>query len=88
MTPCCARPFPAPNCPMRRIALPVRLSFADDERSSIAAPEVASEARHHLVANPQRLVRFEPRTGHNISLHSAGCDFHHGMIDWIETSMR
>lgn len=73
---------------MRDIALPVRLSFADDERSSIATPEVAAEARGHLAANPQSLVRFEPRTGHNISLHSAGCDFHHGMIDWFESSMQ
>ena len=71
---------------MRRIALPVRLSFAAQEASSIANEAVAAEARAHLAASPRSLVRFEPRSGHNISLHRGGRDFHHAMIDWLEAA--
>jgi pimeloyl-ACP methyl ester carboxylesterase len=70
---------------MRRITLPVRMTFAEDERSSVATPEVAATARRLLSASSHSLIRFEPRTGHNISLHSAGRTFHEGMIDWFES---
>lgn len=73
---------------MRRITLPVRLTFAEDERSSIATPEVAAKARQHLSGSLHSLIRFEPRTGHNISLHSAGRAFHEGMIDWFDYSLQ
>lgn len=69
---------------MRRITLPVRLSFAADEASSVADAAVAAEARAHLAASRRALVRFEAHSGHNISLHHVGRAFHHATIDWLE----
>ena len=71
---------------MRAIALPVRLTFAAAEASSIASAEVAATARGQWIASPRSVVRFEPDTGHNISLHHVGRAFHHAMIDWLEDS--
>ncbi|HMQ17730.1 MAG TPA: alpha/beta hydrolase [Sphingopyxis sp.] len=71
---------------MRRIALPVRLSFAAQEASSIASEAIAAEARAHLAGSVRSMVRFEPHAGHNISLHRGGRDFHHAMIDWLEAA--
>ena len=71
---------------MRAITLPVRLTFAAAEASSIASAEVAATARGQWIASPRSVVRFEPDTGHNISLHHVGRAFHHAMIDWLEDS--
>src|SRR3546814_13508214 len=66
---------------MRRIALPVRLSFAAEEASSIVSEEIAAEARADLAGNARNLVRFELHTGHNISLHRGGRAFPPAMKD-------
>jgi len=71
---------------MRRIALPVRLSFAAEEASSIVGEAIAAEARANLAGNVRSLVRVEPHTGHNISLHRGGRAFHQAMIDWLEAA--
>jgi len=92
-----ARPVPgaelpdAANAPrdlpavMRHIRLPVRMTFAQDEASSIATPDIAAAARADLAASRRADVRFEPATGHNISLHHAASPFHRGMLDWFDT---
>lgn len=91
-----ARPVPvaempdAANAPrdmpatLRKIRLPVRLTFADQEMSSIVNEAIVDEARANLSQSPRSLIRIEHLTGHNISLHHAGSQFHTGMLDWFE----
>lgn len=68
---------------MRKITVPVRLTFAGKERSSIADATIAAAARADLSTSARADVRFEPGTGHNISLHHAASAFHHGIVDWL-----
>jgi len=94
-----ARPVPGAELPdaahaprdlpavMRRIALPVRLTFAGNEANSIVTPDVAAAARADLAGSPRAEVRFEPDTGHNISLHHAASSFHRGMLDWFDATI-
>lgn len=72
---------------MRAITLPLRMTFAEEEGSSIADAQVAAGAEANLAGSPKSQVRFEPACGHNISLHHVGTVFHEGMIDWLEENL-
>ena len=72
---------------MRAITLPVRMTFAEVEGSSIADAKVAAAAKANLAGSRKARVRFEPACGHNISLSHAGTAFHEAMIDWLEENL-
>lgn len=72
---------------MQRITIPVRLTFAEAESSSIVTDEVAAGARSDLSASARAEVRYEPGSGHNISLHHAATQFHNGIIDWLDANI-
>lgn len=69
---------------MQRTTLPVRLSFAEHEASSVVTPDLAEAARAALAQSRGAVVRYEPATGHNFSLHHAGTAYHQGILAWIE----
>ncbi|MBB6426853.1 pimeloyl-ACP methyl ester carboxylesterase [Sphingopyxis sp. JAI128] len=69
---------------MQRIALPVRMTFAGEESSSVADEAVCVAATTYLAQNPHSRVRIEPGCGHNISLHHLGGVFHDSMLDWFD----
>jgi len=95
----CAAPIPTAEIPdaagapetlpalLPEIACPVRLSFAEHEKSSVVDDDVIARARSGLAANPASRVRVEAGAGHNISLHNGGGRFHDAMLDWFETSV-
>ena len=69
---------------MPRITLPVRYSMSEFEASSRVDEEVAALAREGLRGSRRAEVRIQPATGHNISLHRVGGDFHRQMLDSFE----
>lgn len=69
---------------MRQIRIPVRLTFAAHEASSVVDETVLAAARADLSGTgPGTVVRTEPGCGHNISLHHGASAFHEGMLVWF-----
>lgn len=72
---------------LRATTLPIRLSFAEHEQTSVVTPDVLEAARAALAESPRAVVRYEPATGHNLSLHHSGPTYHAGIIDWFDGLM-
>lgn len=70
---------------LRATTLPIRLSFAEHEQSSVVTPDVLAAARAALAGSLHAVVRYEPATGHNFSLHHVASAYHRGIIDWCDS---
>jgi pimeloyl-ACP methyl ester carboxylesterase len=66
------------------IRIPVRWTFAGEERSSLVTPEIVAEAEGWTAGNPGTRIIVHHGSGHNISLHRSGRAYHLAALAFFE----